>query len=373
MIDFPSSPTNGQIFTSGGVNYTWSSAKSQWQASANGTYYIGTTQNYFARASASQTLTGISIDGNAVTAGGLAVATGTNNLANQIVRTDANGYIQAGYLNSGSGNEGNASSPARVWGTNGSDSYLRTYLTTSLVAGTATNTSGGTVNGNVLGVSNTTSTNGYGISLYNGAVAGQPTYGIFFGGTATFGTYGNVTADWATYFTMDSTANRGWVFRDTTNGNKASISNLGDLTLARSLGVGTPGSGTAGQIRATGSITASYSDKRLKTDIEVIDNALDKVNQLTGITFNQNEVADNLGLLEKERQVGVFAQDVLKVLPEAVKSAPFDMDENNNSKSGENYLTVQYERLIPLLIQSIKELNNQVEDLKTEIKELKGL
>lgn len=73
-----------------------------------------------------------SISGNAATAGGLAVATGRNNSANQIVRTDANGYIQAGYINSSNGNEGNNSSPSRVWGTNGSDDYLRTYLTSAL-------------------------------------------------------------------------------------------------------------------------------------------------------------------------------------------------------------------------------------------------
>jgi len=70
--------------------------------------------------------------GNATTAGGLAVATGRNNSANQIVRTDGNGYLQTGYINSSNGDEGNNSSPSRVWGTNGSDSYLRTYLTSAL-------------------------------------------------------------------------------------------------------------------------------------------------------------------------------------------------------------------------------------------------
>jgi uncharacterized protein YunC (DUF1805 family) len=70
--------------------------------------------------------------GNATTAGGLAVATGRNNSANQIVRTQENGYIHCGYINSSNGDEGNNSSPSRVWGTNGSDSYLRTYLTSAL-------------------------------------------------------------------------------------------------------------------------------------------------------------------------------------------------------------------------------------------------
>ena len=70
--------------------------------------------------------------GNSTTVAGLAVASARNNVANQIVRTDANGYIQCGYINSSSGNEGNNSSPSRVWGTNGSDDYMRTYLTSAL-------------------------------------------------------------------------------------------------------------------------------------------------------------------------------------------------------------------------------------------------
>jgi uncharacterized protein YunC (DUF1805 family) len=82
------------------------------------------------------------VTGNAGTAGGLAVATGRNNSANQIVRTDANGYIQCGYINSSNGNEGNNSSPSRVWGTNGSDDYLRSYLTSALSVSYASSAGG---------------------------------------------------------------------------------------------------------------------------------------------------------------------------------------------------------------------------------------
>jgi hypothetical protein len=82
---------------------------------------------------------GINITGNADTAYGLAVHGGRNNEANKVVRTDGNGYLQTGYINSSNGDENNASSPARVWGTNGSDSYLRTYQTSSLSVGSATN------------------------------------------------------------------------------------------------------------------------------------------------------------------------------------------------------------------------------------------
>jgi len=65
--------------------------------------------------------------GNSDTVDGLYVHSGRNNEANKIVRTDGNGYLQTGYINSDSGDENNSSAPARIWGTNGSDSYLRTY------------------------------------------------------------------------------------------------------------------------------------------------------------------------------------------------------------------------------------------------------
>lgn len=71
--------------------------------------------------------------GNADTVDGLHIHTGRNNEANKVVRTQENGYIHCGYINSESGNEGNNSIPARIWGTNGGDSYLRTYLTSALI------------------------------------------------------------------------------------------------------------------------------------------------------------------------------------------------------------------------------------------------
>jgi hypothetical protein len=135
-----------------------------------------------------------------------------------------------------------------------------------------------------------------------------------------------------------------------------------------SLGVGTAASATAGEIRATNAITSYYSDERLKENIEVITNALEKVMTLRGVTYNSNQLAESFGYMNKEKQVGVLAGDVQKVLPEAVKPAPFDLiriDENTEiSRSGEDYKTVQYEKLVPLLIEAIKELNNEIEKLK---------
>lgn len=87
---------------------------------------------------------------NANMVAGLAVSGGRNNAGNKIVRTDGNGYLQTGYINSSDGDEGNNSNPARVWGTNGGDSYLRTYLISALSVNYA-NTAGdaNAVNGHV--------------------------------------------------------------------------------------------------------------------------------------------------------------------------------------------------------------------------------
>lgn len=131
-----------------------------------------------------------------------------------------------------------------------------------------------------------------------------------------------------------------------------------------SVGVGTAASGTAGEIRATNQITAYYSDKRLKTEVAKITNALEKLEELTGVIYTQNKLAEQYGYNNYEEQVGLYAQDVNRVQPQAVKPAPFDIAEDGSSISGENYLTVQYDRLIPLIVEAIKELKEQVDQLK---------
>jgi hypothetical protein len=136
-----------------------------------------------------------------------------------------------------------------------------------------------------------------------------------------------------------------------------------------SLGIGTAASGTAGEIRATNQITSYYSDERLKEDIVEITDALEKVMALRGVTYKPNSIAESLGY-KKQNEVGVIAQDVEKVLPEAVKPAPFDImlfENTEISRSGQNYKTVQYEKIVPLLIEAIKELNKEIKKLK-EIK-----
>ena len=142
-----------------------------------------------------------------------------------------------------------------------------------------------------------------------------------------------------------------------------------------SLGVGTAASGTAGEIRATNNITAYYSDKRLKNILGTIPNALEKINSISGVYFTQNEKAEEFGYDNYDQQVGVIAQEIQKILPEAIKPAPFDIekdeDGNEYSKSGEKYLTVQYEKLVPLLIEGIKEQQKIIDSLKFDIEQLK--
>lgn len=119
-----------------------------------------------------------------------------------------------------------------------------------------------------------------------------------------------------------------------------------------SLGINTNASGTAGEIRATDNITAFFSDDRLKTRIGPIEDAIKKVNTLDTFYYIPNKTALDLGYKE-ERHVGVSAQQVQKIMPEVVKPAPID----------NKYLTVQYEKLIPLIIESIKELNAKLEKI----------
>jgi hypothetical protein len=128
-------------------------------------------------------------------------------------------------------------------------------------------------------------------------------------------------------------------------------------TQLASLGVGTASSGTAGEIRATDNITAYYSDDRLKTKLGNIEDALAKVRTLSGFYYEANETAQALGY-KPVREVGVSAQQVQAVQPEIVVPAPID----------DKYLTVRYDRLVPLLIEAIKELDGELQSIKQQLK-----
>jgi len=116
---------------------------------------------------------------------------------------------------------------------------------------------------------------------------------------------------------------------------------------------------TSAGLISKGDITAfATSDLRLKTNIKSIKNALVKVNSLNGITFNWNELAE--GKDTEVSEAGIIAQEVKEVLPEVVT-------ERDNG-----YLAVKYEKMVPLLIEAIKELSTKVDNLTEEVNKLKN-
>ena len=141
----------------------------------------------------------------------------------------------------------------------------------------------------------------------------------------------------------------------TTNGTAGSTVDLGlqtsDHVQFHCIGVGTAPSIVLGEIRAAGDITAFYSsDERLKTNITPIDSALDKLEQIKGYTFDwlpKEGVHSHEG-----NDIGVIAQEVEKIIPNVVTTRD----------SG--YKAVQYEKLVPLLIQAVNELQLKVKELE---------
>ncbi len=131
------------------------------------------------------------------------------------------------------------------------------------------------------------------------------------------------------------------------------VNNTGYQTLERDTRISFNG----GTLSVTQDLVAFASDDRLKTNRVELTGALDKVCSLNGFTFNFNETGGELGFPTDITYVGVSAQEVQKVLPEAVRPAPVD----------NTYITVQYEKIVPLLIEAIKELSDKVSDLEERL------
>jgi hypothetical protein len=142
------------------------------------------------------------------------------------------------------------------------------------------------------------------------------------------------------------------------SGSAATFTSTSQNSQFNSIGVGTAGSATAGEIRATNNITAYYSDERLKTKIGDIEDPLSKVHAIKTMLYHANEIAVSLGYDASIVEVGVTAQSVQVVMPQVVVPAPID----------DKYLTVRYEKLVPLLIEAIKALDLKVDKLAKEIK-----
>jgi hypothetical protein len=127
-----------------------------------------------------------------------------------------------------------------------------------------------------------------------------------------------------------------------------------------------------GEIRATNEITAYYSDERLKTIVATLENPIEIVQSLNGFKYINNDRAKDFGYRDDKVQIGLSAQDVQRVLPELVTLAPFDTIRNDSgslvSRTGENYLTLDYAKLVPVLIEAFKQLHKEVDELKQLLK-----
>ena len=125
--------------------------------------------------------------------------------------------------------------------------------------------------------------------------------------------------------------------------------------------------GDVATLESAGNVIAYASDERLKKDFAKLENALEKVCSLEGVTYQWDEekcVSVGFKTTFDQTEIGLRAQEVQEHFPEVVTAAPFDLDEDGNSKSGDDYLTMSYDRLVPVLIEAIKELKAEIEQLK---------
>ena len=130
-----------------------------------------------------------------------------------------------------------------------------------------------------------------------------------------------------------------------------------------------------GSIGASGDITASYSDERLKNITEYINDVLPILSKINVFRYNCNDIGEKYGYDKSKKELGLSAQEIQKYYPELVSLAPFDTDYDPEkqkiiSKSGEEYLTLNYERLVPVLLQGIKELKEEINELKVRLSKL---
>jgi len=172
--------------------------------------------------------------------------------------------------------------------------------------------------------------------------------------------------DWAMTFTFNDEADRGFLWRDTAHSQgqgAMSLTTNGKLAVAHSARIGygesdttTPGAtyrlDVSGSIGATADVVAYISsDKRLKDNIKNIANPLEKLEKLNGVEFDWNDKQD----LYKGHDIGVIAQEVEEVLPEIVDTRQ------------DGHKAVKYDRMVALLIEAVKEQQQQINELKEKL------
>jgi hypothetical protein len=122
---------------------------------------------------------------------------------------------------------------------------------------------------------------------------------------------------------------------------------------------------TVGSVGATVNVVAYASDERLKENIEPFVCGSAYLDKIKPVEFDWNEKAYEIGFEpDQHHEIGFIAQELGEVLPQSIAPAPIN-------KKDDDYLTVKEEKLIPILVSSLKEQRNEIADLKEDIKELK--
>ena len=117
-----------------------------------------------------------------------------------------------------------------------------------------------------------------------------------------------------------------------------------------------------GDLHVDGDVIAystTISDSRLKNEVKTINSAVDKVKKLRGVEYVWNK-----GSKEGQKDLGVIAQEVEKVLPEIVKEKKIPLITENSDKL---FKTVDYEKITAVLIEAIKEQQKQIDELKNQL------
>lgn len=284
------------------------------------THYIGTTAIALNRSSASQTLTGVSIDGNAATA------------TNGLTTSNYNSYAPT---LTGGGASGN-------WNINAATATTASSATSATSATTATTA---------------TYLNSAQSSTDMGAISSRINSGFYQNSAPTTSGGWPVTGSWyhllatthsntANYYSMqiagDFFSNSNFYIRST---------NGSGTTAWTPIITGVGGQTISGNLTLSGTLTIN-SDARLKENLTPLTDALDKVKALTG--YNYNRIGSD------KLEMGVVAQEVQKVSPELVL------------EDSEGTLSVSYPNMVALLIEAIKEQSTKIASLEEQVKELRG-
>jgi hypothetical protein len=337
-LAYTTAGTSGQVLTSGGAGAaTWTTATALnttgaiVQRDSSGNFVAGTIQaNLNGNATSANKVNTVHYPGTYLTGTGYdgsvqqtwAVDATTTNSASKVVARDASGNFAAGTITA-----------SLIGNVTGTATRVSNVLTPSTyIVGSAFDGSGA----QTWSVDATTTNTASKVVARDGS-------GNFSAGTITANLSGNVTGTTGSFSGAVNIDNYRLVRYDGLCTITNPVNTNGVRFVNQAFNAQIFSCDNAGNVTAASNITA-YSDERLKSNIKTIENALDKTCQLRGVTFEKDGVDG----------IGVIAQEIQKVLPEVV------MENNDENKT----LSVAYGNIVGVLIEAIKELKAEVDELK---------